>query len=67
MQRDIREKHNEAMSAQDAGKFAGLKRDGGLLKPEQPGHVIAKLAVGAGKELSGKFLSWNDVTLTDFQ
>jgi len=27
-----------------------------LLKPEQPGNVIAKLAVGAGKELSGKFL-----------
>jgi NAD(P)-dependent dehydrogenase (short-subunit alcohol dehydrogenase family) len=60
MQREIRETHRAQMSATDAEKFAGLKKDGGLLKPEQPGHVIAKLAVEAGKELSGKFLTWND-------
>lgn len=69
MQRDIREKHNEAMSGKDAAKFAGLKKDGGLLRPEQPGHVIAKLAVeeGVGKEFSGKFLNWNDASLASFQ
>jgi NAD(P)-dependent dehydrogenase (short-subunit alcohol dehydrogenase family) len=67
MQREIREVHNTAMSEKDAAKFSGLKKDGGLLKPEQPGHVIAKLAVGAGKELSGKFLTWNDKSLAAFQ
>jgi NAD(P)-dependent dehydrogenase (short-subunit alcohol dehydrogenase family) len=67
MQREIREKHNTTMSSKDAEKFAGLKKDGGLLRPDQPGHVIAKLAVGAGKELSGKFLNWNDSSLAQFQ
>jgi NAD(P)-dependent dehydrogenase (short-subunit alcohol dehydrogenase family) len=56
MQQDIREKHSTSMDAKDAAKFASLKSDGKLLKPEQPGHVIAKLAVGAEKELSGRFL-----------
>jgi len=67
MQREIREVHNTAMSEKDAAKFQGLKKDGGLLTPEQPGHVIAQLAVGAGKELSGKFLSWNEESLAEFQ
>ncbi|KAJ4305223.1 hypothetical protein N0V90_000754 [Kalmusia sp. IMI 367209] len=67
MQREIRELHNTAMSEKDAAKFAGLKQDGGLLKPEQPGYVIAKLAVDADKDLSGKFLSWNDEALGKYQ
>ncbi|KAF2444867.1 NAD(P)-binding protein [Karstenula rhodostoma CBS 690.94] len=67
MQREIRELHNKAMSEKDAAKFAGLKTDGGLLKPEQPGHVIAKLAVDGDKHLSGKFMSWNDEALGKFQ
>ncbi|KAF2644716.1 NAD(P)-binding protein [Massarina eburnea CBS 473.64] len=67
MQREIREVHNKAMSETDAAKFSGLKTDGGLLKPEQPGHVIANLVVGAEQELNGKFLSWNDEALKAFQ
>ncbi|KAF1978346.1 NAD(P)-binding protein [Bimuria novae-zelandiae CBS 107.79] len=67
MQREIRETHKKAMSDKDAEKFAGFKKDGALLKPEQPGHVVAKLAVGAEKELSGKFLSWDDKALGKFQ
>jgi NAD(P)-dependent dehydrogenase (short-subunit alcohol dehydrogenase family) len=67
MQREIRELHNKAMSEKDAIKFAGLKTDGGLLKPEQPGHVLAKLVVSGDKHLSGKFLSWNDDTLEKYQ
>ncbi|KAF2473265.1 NAD(P)-binding protein [Lindgomyces ingoldianus] len=69
MQREIREKHNIAMDAKDAEKFRSLKEGGSLLRPEQPGHVIAKLAVedGVGKELSGKFLNWNDDVLKAFQ
>jgi NAD(P)-dependent dehydrogenase (short-subunit alcohol dehydrogenase family) len=56
MQRELREVHHEAMDEQDAQKFATLKSSGKLLRPEQPGHVMAKLAIGAGEELSGKFL-----------
>ncbi|ORY14801.1 hypothetical protein BCR34DRAFT_585557 [Clohesyomyces aquaticus] len=68
MQRAIRDTHSAAMGA-DAEKFHGLKRDGGLLRPEQPGHVIAKLAVqeGVKREWSGRFLSWNDELLEGFQ
>ncbi|OAL43271.1 NAD(P)-binding protein [Pyrenochaeta sp. DS3sAY3a] len=67
MQREIREVHAQAMSEKDREKFQGLKREGQLLRPEQPGHVIARLAVGAGRELSGRFLSWNDEALGAFQ
>jgi NAD(P)-dependent dehydrogenase (short-subunit alcohol dehydrogenase family) len=56
MQQDIREKYASSMDAQDAKKFASLKSDGKLLKPEQPGQVIAKLAIDAPSELSGRFL-----------
>jgi NAD(P)-dependent dehydrogenase (short-subunit alcohol dehydrogenase family) len=48
--------YNSVMDEKDTDKFRSLFEKGELLKPEQPGNVIAKLAVGAGKELSGKFL-----------
>lgn len=67
MQRDIREKHHTAMDEKDAAKFAELKSSGGLLRPEQPGHVMAKLATEAPRELSGKFLTWNAEELKAFQ
>ncbi|KAH7380626.1 short chain dehydrogenase [Pyrenochaeta sp. MPI-SDFR-AT-0127] len=69
MQREIREVHHESMSDKDRAKFAGLKKDGGLLRPEQPGHVIAKLALGGEdvRGLNGRFLSWNDESLSAFQ
>ncbi|KAK3203143.1 hypothetical protein GRF29_112g307935 [Pseudopithomyces chartarum] len=41
MQRAIREQHGSAMSEKDRAKFKGLKEEGGLLRPEQPGNVIA--------------------------
>lgn len=56
MQREIREVHHTSMDKKDVEKFAGLKTNGGLVKPEQPGNVMAKLAVQASKDLSGKFL-----------
>lgn len=44
------------MDIKDAEKFRGLFESGKLLRPEQPGYVIARLVLGAEKELSGKFL-----------
>lgn len=67
MQRDIREKHNTFMDAKDTSKFAELKKTGGLLRPEQPGHVMAKLVLDAPSELSGKFLTWNAEELKSYQ
>lgn len=67
MQKDIREKHSTSMDATDAAKFKELKQTGGLLRPEQPGHVIAKLVLEAPKSLSGKFLTWNADELAAYQ
>lgn len=67
MQRDIREKHSSFMDATDAKKFAELKSSGSLLKPEQPGHVMARLVLDAPKELSGKFVQWDAEELRAFQ
>jgi NAD(P)-dependent dehydrogenase (short-subunit alcohol dehydrogenase family) len=56
MQRELREIHHAAMDKADAEKFASLKSSGKLLRPDQPGNVLAKVAIGAPKELSGQFL-----------
>nr|POF13252.1 putative oxidoreductase c30d10.05c [Quercus suber] len=67
MQRDVREKHTKVMDAKDATKFTDLLKNGNLLRPEQPGHVIAKLVLDASHELSGQFLTWNAEELKRFQ
>lgn len=67
MQRAIREEHNKAMSASDQEKFQGLHKQGKLVRPEQPGGVIANLAVRGEKGLSGKFLSWDDASLNAYR
>lgn len=58
MQKDIREVHHSSMDAKDAAKFAELKQTGGLLRPEQPGNVMARLVLDAPKELNGSFLRY---------
>lgn len=59
MQRDIREIHQEHMDQKDREKFNGLYKTGQLLKPEQPGHVIAKLVLTGARELSGQFIRYS--------
>ncbi len=56
MQRDVREKHSETMQETDTAKFRTLHKQGKLLKPEQPGNVMAKLVLNGTNALSGKFL-----------
>ena len=56
MQRDIREVHSASMQEKDVARFIQEHKEGTLLRPEQPGHVIAKLALDGPRELSGKFL-----------
>ncbi len=55
MQVEIRGAHG-IMDATDAEKFRSLYEEGKLLRPEQPGNVMARLAVRAEEGLSGKFL-----------
>ena len=56
MQTELREVYHEKMDEKDRERFSKLKKEGGLLKPEQPGNVMARLVLEAGKELSGKFV-----------
>ncbi|KAI9688742.1 MAG: hypothetical protein M1822_001099 [Bathelium mastoideum] len=67
MQRNIREKHHDKMDAKDTKKFQDLHSSGGLLKPEQPGNVMARLALEATPDLSGRFISWQDPELKAYQ
>lgn len=67
MQRQIREVHNTNMDPNDMKKFTSAFEDGKLVKPEQCGHVIARLAEDAPSELSGQMLSWNDTKLEEYQ
>lgn len=67
MQRAIREEHNLTMSSSDQAKFHGMHKEGKLVRPEQPGGVIAKLALGAERGLSGRFLSWDDEILKAYR
>ncbi len=55
MQAEIRAQ--TTMDAKDLEKFSRKHEEGTLLRPDQPGNVMARLAVGAKKEFSGKFLT----------
>ncbi|KAL1979984.1 hypothetical protein VTN96DRAFT_4830 [Rasamsonia emersonii] len=67
MQRELREVHRDNMPADVHAKFYNAHKEGKLLKPEQPGHVMARLVLDAPQSLSGRFLSWNDKELEAFQ
>lgn len=58
MQEDIRNVHSKFMDEKDTKKFSGLHKEGKLLRPEQPGNVMARLVLEASKDLSGKFLRY---------
>ncbi|WOO77253.1 putative oxidoreductase [Vanrija pseudolonga] len=63
MQAHIRAVGPGAMAPTDMSKFNSLHAEGKLLRPEQPGSVIAGAAVGVGLELSGEFVNWEDERL----
>jgi NAD(P)-dependent dehydrogenase (short-subunit alcohol dehydrogenase family) len=55
MQGEVRG-HHKVIDPKDVEKFKTLHEEGKLLKPEQPGNVMARLVVKAEKGLTGKFL-----------
>ena len=56
MQRDLREVHYAVMTEKDNEKFQGLYENNQLLRPEQPGHVMARMVIDPPKQLSGRYL-----------
>ena len=56
MQQTIRETHSAVMAKKDNEKFIGLHESNQLLHPEQPGHVMAKMALDPPKALNGKYV-----------
>lgn len=78
MQEQLRSTGEKHMSAENYKKFTKMHTDGELLAPEQPGHVMAALAIngtrshpkesdGKGAGSKGSFLNWNDDVFSDFQ
>ncbi len=56
MQRELRDVHAANMEEKDNAKFRNAHQNQTLLKPEQPGYVMAKMALDPPKELSGQFV-----------
>lgn len=67
MQKELREKGEGFMDPTVHGDFVDAYKKGDLLKPEQPGNVIARLVVDPNPSLSGKFLRWNAAELSAYQ
>ncbi|KAI1427173.1 short-chain dehydrogenase [Xylaria sp. FL1777] len=67
MQKQIREEGHHGMSPDVHASFIAEHENGRLLNPDQPGRVIAKLAIGATNTLTGKHYRWNAAELANFQ
>jgi hypothetical protein len=55
------------MSAAEYQGFVDAFNKGELVKPAHSGHVAAALALQATKELSGKFVAWNQPELAAYR
>ncbi|KAI7869112.1 hypothetical protein BDF14DRAFT_1784966 [Spinellus fusiger] len=66
MQGCLREMGKYTMG-EDYHKFATLYEQGKLLNPGVPAYVIVALAVKASHELSGRYYSWDDEKLSEYQ
>ncbi|KAH8999095.1 short-chain dehydrogenase [Lactarius akahatsu] len=67
MQGEIRESGGLHMAHDVHQSFVREKREGLLLKPEQPGYVIAALSLHAPESLSGEFVNWDDERCREFR
>ena len=56
MQKTLRDVHSAIMAENDNAKFMGMHERGELLRPELPGHVIAKIALDPPRELNGQYV-----------
>lgn len=67
MQKVLRETGEGFMDPAVHSNFVEAYKSGDLLKPEQPGNVMARLVANPAKHLSGRFLQWNAAELAIYQ
>ncbi|KID73749.1 uncharacterized protein G6M90_00g001270 [Metarhizium brunneum] len=67
MQVQIRSSGQQSMDKAQYDTFIEAFEQGKLLKPEQPGNVIAKFVATPNRELSGKDLNWNSAELASYR
>ena len=67
MQKEIREVHHKTLAPSDAERYITLHKEGKLLRPEQPGSLMARLALDPPKQLSGKYFRWDVPELANFR
>ena len=58
MQSQIADVHSSKMSPEDGQRFAKMRAEGTMLRPDQPGNVMARLVLSAPKDLSGRFIEY---------
>lgn len=56
MQSQIATVHSSSMDQEDSKRFSDMRNEGKMLRPEQPGNVMARLVLDAPIEISGQFL-----------
>jgi len=67
MQRNLRAEGADHMSEVEHTEFVQAFHKGQLVKPGDPGHVIAALAVNASHDLTGQFVTWNAEELRKYR
>ncbi|CAE6365497.1 unnamed protein product [Rhizoctonia solani] len=67
MQSTIRSRGLASMKPEEHSRFTTLHAESQLVKPEDTGHVIAGLSVGAKPELSGNFVDWLSDEVKEFR
>ena len=66
MQKDLRTQGGAHMTPKEHADFVDAFNKGELVKPMDAGHIAAALALHASKDLSGKFLSWNEPDMAPY-
>lgn len=56
MQNTLRDEHFGKMDQEDVERFVHMRSQGQMLKPEQPGNVMARLVLQKPSGMSGEFL-----------
>jgi NAD(P)-dependent dehydrogenase (short-subunit alcohol dehydrogenase family) len=67
MQAVLRAQGKDTMAKAQYDTFVEAFEQGTLLKPEQPGNVIAGFVAEPSKELSGKSVNWNSPEMVAWQ
>ncbi|KAK6334577.1 hypothetical protein TWF718_010034 [Orbilia javanica] len=67
MQKALRDDHGDVMPHQEQSIFINLKESGHIVKPSDVGTVLGNLSLNLEKELSGKYLNWDDSVLASYR